>query len=131
LTIQNELEHILTQLRQLFAAEYTRGEQNAIKRIMQAASQPSEASEAISHNNVISEDRAPRGSVGMLIDRVLTERGSQGATAAQIWESSTQKVSYSGVRLALNRGQDKGRYRYKDGRWFLPASLTIGGGAKD
>jgi hypothetical protein len=68
--------------------------------------------------------------VDALIHRVLSERGTEGASAAEILESAKTQVeklaSYSGIRFALDRGRDKGRYRNKDGRWYLVASAGSG-----
>jgi hypothetical protein len=125
------LEEVLDKLRQLFASEYNRGERDASQRIMQAvglaASSPTLGTPAIevttpsktASNGHTSDSRAPRGSVNFLIDRVLTEHGSRGASASQIWKSADEKVSYNGVQYALNRGQVTGRYRTEGGRWFL------------
>jgi hypothetical protein len=139
------LEDFLQKLRELFAAEFARGEQAAIQRIMQAAGHPvmqaAHPGEPTRNRHdtkrevrrrvfVRTSGRAPRGSVDALINRVLSERGTEGASAAEILESAKTQVeklaSYSGIRFALDRGRDKGRYRNKDGRWYLVASAGSG-----
>jgi hypothetical protein len=124
-----ELEDVLQKLRQLFAAEYTRGEQDAINRIVEAAhrgtSQRKPAKVVRPHevDNGDGASRAPRGSVDELINRVLSERDQQGATATEIEQSAnspTEKTaSLSGIRFALDRGRKQGRLLNREGRWFL------------
>jgi hypothetical protein len=126
----SKLEALLQDLRQLFASEYARGEQDAINRIVQAAQgQPKQNGHDASESNLRRDlkeggtGRAPRGASSELIDRVLSERGISGATSAEIFnaaKSPTEKMcSYSGVRFTLSQGREKGRYRNKDGKWFL------------
>jgi len=119
-----ELEDILQKLRQLVEAEYARGQKDAIARIMRAAGHPSATNGHITKepgHQRDSKDRAARGSVDRLINRVLAERGDAGAGAMQIHEAATpeEQASYSGIRFALERGRDAGRYINHDGRWFL------------
>ena len=129
-----ELEDILQKLRQLFGAEYARGEQDAIKRTMQMMQttlgefrnghSPSRTTQANYHLTTTTESsRAPRGSVDALINRVLKERGTEGATATEIEKSAasaTEKTaSLSGIRFALDRGRKQGRLLNREGRWFL------------
>jgi hypothetical protein len=127
-----ELDKIVSQfledMRRLLDAEYHRGEQNAIARIMKAAQGvPSTAAQngAASPSRPSSEvhrERAPAGAAEALIDRVLAERGSRGASATEIMEAAkttTEKmVSYSGIRFRLDQGREQHHYRNKDGKWF-------------
>jgi hypothetical protein len=126
----SKLEALLDQLRQLFATEYARGEQDAISRIVQAAQGQPKHNGHDAGDDSLRRDlkkggsgRAPRGAVGQFIDRVLSERGLSGATSSEIFKAAktpTEKMcSYSGVRFTLSQGKDKGRYRNKDGKWFL------------
>jgi hypothetical protein len=115
-----ELEATLQKLRQLFAAEYARGQNDAISRIVQAAQ---DAPASNGHDVAEAVDRAPRGSIDAFIKRVLTERATTGAGAQEILSAAQTRVekmaSYSGIRFALDRGRKKGLYRNKNGRWFL------------
>jgi hypothetical protein len=126
----SELETVIDQLRRVFAAEYARGEKAAIDRIVQAAQlepkrnvHDTPPSRSRRHPKKAGSGRAPAGAVPALINRILTERGSNGATALEIFgaaKTPTEKqCSYSGVRFALSQGQAKGRYRNKLGKWFL------------
>ncbi len=136
-----ELENFLQKLRQLLepllVAEYARGEKDAIGRIVQAAQgapQHNGHDTKESRQKRGSKERAPRGAVDALIERVLREHGSKGAGALEIKEAaktSTEKmVSYSGIRFALDRGREDDRYRNKNGKWFLKAGKeTAGQGA--
>lgn len=124
-----EFEEVVQKLRQLFAAEYARGEKAAIERIMQAAHRGTgtvKVARSHTFSNGDAAPRAPRGSVDTLINRVLTERGATGATATEIMnaaETPTEKAaSYSGLRFALDRGRKQGRLLNKEGKWFLSAT---------
>jgi len=122
----SELDQILQQLRNLLAAEYHRGEKDAIARIMAAAQS---APAANSHDTLEREsppeqkDRAPKGTAKALIDRVLKERGQRGATPSEIKDlatTDTEKLaSFAGIRFALTQGRDSLRYKNRRGKWFL------------
>jgi hypothetical protein len=123
-----ELEKLLQQIRQLFAAEYARGDRDAIARIMQAAKgdtvpEPIRKDPPRRLRVTLANRRAPNGAVDGLIRRVLTERRLKGAGALEIHEAAftapEKSVSYSGVRFALERGRKAGVYKNKDGKWFL------------
>jgi hypothetical protein len=126
-----ELEELLQQIRRLFAAEYARGDRDAITRIMQAA-QGDAVAETIKKTPLRrvrvtqAARRAPNGAVDSLIRRVLTERRMKGAGALEIHESAVtpaeKSVSYSGIRFALDRGRKAGAYKNKEGKWFLVES---------
>jgi hypothetical protein len=123
-----ELESLLQQIRQLFAAEYARGDRDAIARIMQAA-QGDAVAETIKKNQrgrvrvTLASNRATRGAVDALIKRVLGERRHRGAGALEIQQAAEtpaeKAVSYSGIRFALDRGRQAGAYKNKDHKWFL------------
>jgi hypothetical protein len=122
----SELDQILQQLRNLIAAEYRRGEKDAIARIMAAAQN---APAANGHDTSEREpppeqkDRAPKGTAKALIDRVLRERGSRGATPSEIKDlaaTDTERLaSFAGIRFALTQGRDDQRYKNRRGRWYL------------
>ena len=69
------------------------------------------------------KDRVPAGTAKGLIDRVLRERTSLGATPTEIQaaaETDVEKaISYSGLKFALTNGRDESRYENRGGRWFL------------
>jgi hypothetical protein len=121
----SQLDQALQHLRDLFAAEYRRGEKDAIARIMAAAQT---APVANGHDTSGREpppeqkDRAPRGTAKALIDRVLKERGQRGATPSEIKDlavTDTEKLaSFAGIRFALKQGRDDQRYRNRRGKWF-------------
>jgi hypothetical protein len=121
-----DLEALLQQMRQLFADEYARGEKAAIDRIVHAAQNEPQQS---GHDSRESrprrglKKRAPSGAAPAFVNRMLSESGSKGATALEIHNAAKtpieKMVSYSGVRFALTQGREKGRYRNKNGKWFL------------
>jgi hypothetical protein len=123
----SELDQVLQQLRILFAAEYHRGEKDAIARIMAAAQTvPAPNGHDTSERESPPEeqkDRAPRGTAKALIDRVLKDRGQRGATPSEIKDlatTDTEKLaSFAGIRFALTQGRDKQRYKNRRGKWFL------------
>ncbi len=127
-TVLQQIQTDLQQLRQLYAAEYARGEKDAIGRIVQAAhGEPQRNGHDTKESRPQKgpKGRAPSGSAGALVDRVLGERGQKGATSSEIHGAAKtpveKMVSYSGVRFVLAQGREKGRYRNKGGKWFLRA----------
>lgn len=126
--IETKLEELFEQIRQLLAAEYARGNSDAIAKIVKAT-QGDAVTEPIKKTPLrrvrvtLAARRAPNGAVDGLIRRVLTERRIKGAGALEIHEAAftapEKAVSYSGVRFALDRGRRAGAYKNKDGKWFL------------
>ncbi len=131
-----EFVELVNRLRALLAAEYRRGQADAARRIIEAAQgevSPSSSSareqnpELAGTNGTehpsVSKRRAPAGVPDALVTRVLTERGSQGASSTEIEaaaDSEVEKmVSQSGIRFALDRGRSAGKYRNQYGRWYL------------
>lgn len=122
------LESLIQQIRQLLADEYARGGRDAIAKIMQAA-QGEAVTEAIKKipprrvRMTLAPQRAKRGAADALIERVLGERRHKGASTLEIQRLATSPgetaVSYSGLRFALERGREAGRYKNKDRKWFL------------
>jgi hypothetical protein len=132
----SELDQVLQHLSDLFAAEYHRGEQDAIARIMTAAQSPPAANGSDTpkrESTPEQKDRAPRGTAKALIDRVLRERGSRGATPSEIHsaaETDGEKLaSFSGIRFALSVGRSEQRYRSRKGKWFWTGNKTVESGA--
>jgi hypothetical protein len=135
----SELDQILQQLRNLLAAEYHRGENDAIARIMAAAQGTPSAKATNGHDTPKRElpperkDRAPKGTAAALIDRVLRERGSHGATPSEIQSAAKTNVeklaSFSGIRFALKVGRSKQHYRNRKGKWFWTGNKPVEPGA--
>lgn len=120
-----DLEQLLQSLRAAFAAEYHRGEQDAIARIMKAAQGAPASPNGGIHERAKQKRKepAPKGTAKALIDRVLKERGQRGATPSEIKDSAatdTEKLaSFAGIRFALTQGRDDMRYKNMGGKWFL------------
>jgi hypothetical protein len=132
----SELDQVLQHLCDLFAAEYHRGEKDAIARIMAAAQGTTAAngSDTSKHESTPEQkDRAPRGTAKALIDRVLRERGSRGATPSEIHSAAEtdveKRASFAGIRFALTQGRDAQRYKNRRGKWFWIGTKTVGPGA--
>ena len=84
-----ELEGLFDQIRRLFAAEYARGDRDAITKIMQAAKGGAggdNSGKDLSRRvrATIAHRRAPAGAADELIRRILTERHHRGASALEI-----------------------------------------------
>jgi hypothetical protein len=128
-----ELDQLLEQIRALFVDEYHRGEQDAIARIVKAAQgapiaavpaspKPNGAGHARSKSR---KEPVPKGTAKELIDRVLKDRSSRGASPTEIKAAaasdSERSISHSGLRFALTMGRDEQRYENRGGKWFLVA----------
>jgi hypothetical protein len=130
-----EFVDLINRLRALLASEYRRGQADAAQRIIQAAQGevgPSTAPPGPRRNPELPgmngaqkypSRRAPAGLPDELITRVLKARGHQGASSREIEEAAQSDleklVSQSGIRFALDRGRNVGKYRNAHGRWFL------------
>jgi hypothetical protein len=130
--LQKLFSRFYTEVRDLLAAEYHRGEQDAIARIVSAA-QSGAVANGSGHRLDANErddgegdddddkERAPKGTARKLIDRVLTERGPLGASPKEISDAAIgleKLASFSGIRFALDQGREDHRYKNKDGKWF-------------
>jgi hypothetical protein len=128
------LDGIVTQLRALLQREYQRGVDDAMRRVMEAAqstfsasAQPAPPPPRPAEQHVSAEKtpftRASRGAPDALIRRVLALRHPKGANSVEIQgmahSDAERKVSLSGIRFALDRGRESGRYRQQNGDWFL------------
>ena len=139
-----ECTDLVNGLRTALDAEYRRGQADAARRIMEVAqvmevaraevspaSARGQKSEPAGQNGGSAQQpakssgrRAPPGAPDALVTRVLTERGSQGASSREIEALARsdleRMVSQSGIRFALDRGRAIGKYRNDSyGRWFL------------
>jgi hypothetical protein len=134
----SELDAIIGKLRDLFAAEYDRGQKDQLDRIVRAAtsvpaSRTEPAAPAAPHKtNGASAPRASRGAPDALIRRVLNEAGSDGISPAGIKDSAIddaeRAISFSGIRFALARGRSNGEYINRNGKWYLPAAYLVKSG---
>jgi hypothetical protein len=122
-----EFIDLTNRLRALLASEYQRGQDDATRRIIEAAQgkvSPSSTREqpprmagsnGAQRPSGRSKRRAPAGAPDALVTRVLRERGSNGASSMEIEEAAHSElekmVSQSGIRFALDRGRSAG--------WFL------------
>jgi hypothetical protein len=125
-----EFQEIVAKLRDFVAAEYHRGERDAIERVMRAA-QSSGAGAPEAHVSAASvaegkseiKERAPAGAPEEFVRRVLNVVGTEGVKAIDIAtyaRTDTERlVSYSAIRVALGTGRAKGTYRNVGGKWFL------------
>ena len=135
-TNSEKLESIFEQLRELFAAEgaaqFAHGDKAAIDRIVHAAKRESQrdGDDSKEHRSrrrakikSSKRKRAPSGAAQKFVERVLGEVLHKGATAQEIQKSAKtpieKMVSYSGIRFALVQGRTAGRYRNRQGKWFL------------
>jgi hypothetical protein len=118
-----ELEALLVKIRSLFQNAYDRGAKDALKRIVDVAQGNAKKRSSKPGKKAQSKQRAPSGSARALVERVLKETGSGGSSASQIAaaaKSSTERLlSYSAIRLELNRGKKDRRYRVAKGKWSL------------
>jgi hypothetical protein len=129
----SDLDRLFENIRELFAKQYTRGQEDAIARIMRAVSPTAAAVgeratlsptvTATVAKNSGGRNRASKGAPRALIDRVLTEHKWTGASASDILDSANgpdeKAVSLSGLRFALAMGREKGTYKNHGGRWYL------------
>jgi hypothetical protein len=134
------LDSIVSQLRALLQSEYQRGADDALRRLMEAAQSTFTASSSAQRAPLlptvvehVAKTRAGRGAPDALIGRVLASRYPAGANSLEIKgmadSDAERKVSLSGIRFALDRGKESGRYRHQNGDWFLteaPSAETEG-----
>ena len=121
-----ELEGLLEKVRRLFQNAYDRGARDALKRIVDVAQGSAKKASPKASKKAQSKERAPNGSARALVERILRETGSAGASASQIAagaKSATEKLlSYSAIRLELFRGKKERRYRVANGKWSFSKS---------
>ncbi len=120
------IDSILDRLRELFQQEYQRGQQDALRRVVDVMKTPSpvRAGGGGARGRRGGRIRARRGSARAFIERVLTqERG--GATVPKIMAAASspdeKAVSISAIRFELYRGKKEKRYRNVKGSWSLPS----------
>jgi hypothetical protein len=124
MTIEAEIQDICTRIAQLIRGAYKRGEADAIDRLMRAArSEVGEATLASPATMTISSERkrrAPKGSVGAFVDRVLANGAD--ATVREIQEraidDTERMVAPGSIRAHLRTGREAGLYVERRGRWY-------------
>lgn len=120
------LDSLLDRLREVFAQEYQRGHQDALRRVVDAMRAPGARGGRRTAGRAAARGgrtRARRGAARAFIERVLKEKG--GATVPQIMASASSQderaVSISAIRFELYRGKKDRRYKNTSGKWSLPA----------
>lgn len=135
MNVEDTIDRIVTLVRELAVEAERRGEQKALDRIraaigvadgMDAASppppsaRPRQVAEAEAESGTTLRRRAPKGSVGNLVDRSLAQGegltlGEIGATAQNDLE---RMIAGTSIRAHLKKGEASGLYREEAGRWF-------------
>ena len=117
------IDSVLEKLRDLFQQEYQRGQQDALRRVVDVMKQPGARNLKPSGRRG-GKMRARRGSARAFIERILTH-SKGGATVPQIMAAAStpdeKSVSMSAIRFELYRGKKDRRYRNTKGKWSLPA----------
>ena len=138
--VEDTIEQITGLVRALVAEAERRGEQRALDRIRAAigvADEPAVASsppgpvrqlhsEAATGDAGATRRRAPKGSVGNLVDRALADGGGLtlleiGATARDDVE---RMIAGTSIRAHLKKGESAGLYREEAGRWYAVGSTA-------
>lgn len=140
--VEDTIEQITELVRALVTEAERRGEQRALDRIRaaigvaeeppMASSPPSPArqfhSEAATGDAGATRRRAPKGSVGNLIDRALAD--GRGLTLMEIGATARDDVERmiagTSIRAHLKKGESAGLYREEAGRWY-----AVGGTAEE
>jgi hypothetical protein len=123
--MNSAIDSILDRLRELFEQEYQRGQQDALRRVVDVMKEPGarRAGRPAGAGRRGGRIRARRGSARTFIERVLTQEKG-GATVPQIMSAASspdeKAVSISAIRFELYRGKKEKRYRNVKGRWSLP-----------
>jgi hypothetical protein len=105
-----KLDDLLSKIKEVAAAEYQRGVQESLTRILGVAQRDT--------INGFGKARTPRGAARALVEAMLK---SGPKTIREIREGArtdTEKmISYQTVRLELERGKKNKRYKSQNGRW--------------
>ncbi|MFZ1430932.1 MAG: hypothetical protein WAS21_29745 [Geminicoccaceae bacterium] len=131
MNIDGTIDQIATLVRELVAEAERRGEQKALDRIRAAIGVGDEstaplAARAQQPDDPSSDDaatirrRAPKGSVGTLVDRALANDG--GLTLAEIGATAQndleRMIAGTSIRAHLKKGEGAGVYREEAGKWY-------------
>ena len=117
------LDSVLEKLRELFEQEYQRGQQDALRRIVDVMKEPG-ARRSPGVRSRGGKIRARRGSARAFIERVLSQEKAGITVPAIMTSASTadeKAVSISAIRFELYRGKKDRRYRNTSGKWSLPS----------
>ena len=125
------LEDLFEQIRDICAKEYKRGEDDAIARIVRAASpgkeaeKPKQIAAKVSKYSSRKEPKkagmVPRGVPERFVRRVMSKVPdgiSPGAITDHAETPVEKRIGYATIRGALKRGRDAGEYRNEGGKWF-------------
>lgn len=124
-----DIDSLLQKLRQIFQDEYRRGQQDALRHIVDVIKEPGGRRggrmAGRRGRKAGGRIRARRGAARAFIERLLTQKKS-GATVPEIMSAASspdeKAVSISAIRFELYRGKKERRYRNTRGRWTLPGS---------
>ena len=116
------LEKAFALIREVIADAHSRGQNDGIANLIRAAGGSIKGRNSLTISEV-QPQRAPRGSAGALIRRVLSEVGDQGATTFNIKDAAVTEfermVTMSAIRNELKIGERDRRYRQTGGVWYL------------
>lgn len=140
-----KLDEAFDIIRKAIADAYERGRADAVSAMMNAVagnSLPTPQNEIITQTKVVSTEnqialqasaasterqRAERGSVGRVIQRTLQQKGPSGALVSDIVAARAGElenmIAESSIRGELRRGQRRGEYIEKSGRWYSSHDL--------
>ena len=136
-SIASKVVELLTIIeKRAYRAGYEKGLTDSEARVIAAIRNAD--SDAVESEQAPPRHRAPKGLVGEMVQRVMTEQDNAGVTADQILDGAKtdleRMVKKSSVRGELRAGRHKGLYTLSNGRWFLaerkppaPASTGTGG----
>lgn len=131
MNIDGTIEQIAALVRELVAEAERRGEQKALDRIRAAIGVGDESTAPLAARAQQRDDpspddvatirrRAPKGSVGTLVDRALANDG--GLTLAEIGATAQndleRMIASTSIRAHLKKGEGAGVYREDAGRWY-------------
>lgn len=125
------IDFVLDKVRELFQQEYQRGQQDALRRVVDVMNEPAgrRAGRPDSAGRRGRRVRARRGSARAFIARVLTG-AKGGASVPQIMSAASsldeKAVSISAIRFELYRGKKEKLYRNVKGKWSLPNGRAKG-----
>ena len=127
-------DNIAASIRQLIDDALKEGEERAISRVLSAV-RPTEKVTQVADNDHDIDDtregkpseqdrkRAPKGTVGRLVDRALAAASPNGLRTQDILDAAEDEfermVKAASIRGRLRNGVGEGKYREDNGVWFL------------
>lgn len=136
MNIEDTIERIVALVRELAVEAERRGEQKALDRIRAAIGVGDESpaplparmppgDESSADDGTTIRRRAPKGSVGTLVDRALANGG--GLTLAEIGATAQndleRMIAGTSIRAHLKKGEGAGVYREDAGKWYRVGSV--------